>query len=156
MELFTRLFQRKFPKKIVEFWACSAIFGEKFKKDGHKFAGVYGGWERGKVVPVLYKDGELAYYKVLGWSKYGSGYGDYAGWDDRKQYNLVYSHSVPVEAQEVVSTRSWDVRVGSERVSVSREKIAELDWRYRESGSPYYLDPLLQLLKVALKEHPLN
>jgi hypothetical protein len=47
--------------------------------------GKYIGYSVGAVVPMIWRDGNVAYYRINRWDR---GYGDNAGWDDGHKYDL--------------------------------------------------------------------
>ena len=49
-------------------------------------------YEKGMLMPFYLVNEKIVWYKVLGYKKHGSSMPDYAGWDDGKQFDLVFDH----------------------------------------------------------------
>jgi len=151
LELLSRITEKGFPQKLQKEWLCAKTFGEKIGKDGHVFVAHYKRFEIGDIIPLLYKEGlGLGYYKVLGWSRYGSGCGDYAGWDDQREYNLKFVRKAHTSAHKDITSNAWKLTIGDRTHIVPIGKIANLNWRYLEPTNSHYLEPLLQVLVAHL------
>ncbi len=87
------LAKRKFPKKINgEWFAYNAVLKDKgkeqlpvyFDKDKQ-----YVEYKIDDIVPVKRIENLLGFYKII---KIERPYGDYAGWDDGRKYDLLLHH----------------------------------------------------------------
>ena len=80
-----------FEKEYINFWLAY-----QHKDDGivmpYFLNHVYVKYKVGDIVKVVQKDDMVAYYEIKVIGRNGSTYGDYAGWDDNKIYNLGFDH----------------------------------------------------------------
>ena len=86
-----RVDTKGFEKEYINFWLAY-----QHKDDGivmpYFLNHVYVKYKVGDIVKVAQKDDIVAYYEIKGMGRNGSTYGDYAGWDDNKIYNLMFDH----------------------------------------------------------------
>ena len=91
VQLFSRALRLPFPRRISDYSLSIKAMSRMY--DGEPVpmmlyfdaAGKYVDYKPGQIVPLEESDGWVAWYKILRWTR---PYGDYAGWDDGRNYEL--------------------------------------------------------------------
>jgi hypothetical protein len=87
----------KFPKMLFDEWFAYNAIPHKRRQEGERHdlvpywdsTGSYINYNREDIVPMKRIGNYVAFYKI---EKIKRPYGDYAGWDDGRKYDLIFIH----------------------------------------------------------------